>query len=66
MDLVMKEAMEDILEKVLYEPDSWGSGSTDMGDITAVMPALHPLPSVMMRLMALMRRAVISLPDTSA
>lgn len=42
MDLVMKEAMEDILENVLYEPDSWGTGSTDMGDITAVMPALHP------------------------
>ena len=42
MDLVMKAAMEDVLETVLYEPDSWGSGSTDMGDITAVMPALHP------------------------
>lgn len=42
MDMVMKQAMEEELETVLYEPDSWGSGSTDMGDLTAVMPALHP------------------------
>lgn len=39
---LMKEAMEQVLEKVAYDPAAWGGGSTDMGDVSTVMPALHP------------------------
>ena len=42
MMLVMKEAMEEHLKEVYYRPDSWGTGSTDMGDMSAVMPSIHP------------------------
>ena len=37
-----KEAMEQVLEKVTYNPQGWGTGCTDMGDVTMVMPAIHP------------------------
>lgn len=39
---LMKEAMEQVLERVSYNPAAWGGGSTDMGDVSTVMPALHP------------------------
>ena len=40
---VAKECMIAVAgqDKVQF-PDSWGSGSTDMGDLSAVMPAMHP------------------------
>ncbi len=40
--LAMKEAMEDVLEEVYYRPDFYGRGSTDNGDLSAVMPTIHP------------------------
>ena len=42
MMLAMKEAMEAVLETVKWNPENWGKGSTDMGDISMVMPAMHP------------------------
>lgn len=42
MMLAMKEAMEDVLEEVYYRPDFYGRGSTDNGDLSAVMPIIHP------------------------
>jgi len=44
MDLMLaaKEAMEAVLETVKWKPDNWGKGSTDMGDVSMVMPAVHP------------------------
>lgn len=38
----MIQAMEQVLEEVKYTPEKWGGGSSDMGDIGAVMPAIHP------------------------
>lgn len=40
--LLMKAAMEQVLETVNYNPAGWGTGCSDMGDVSAVMPALHP------------------------
>ena len=40
--LVMKEAMEDVLDEVYYRPDYYGRGSTDNGDLSAVMPTIQP------------------------
>ena len=37
-----REAMEQVLDKVTYEPQRWGTACTDMGDITMVMPGIHP------------------------
>jgi len=42
MMLVAKEAMEAVLEQVDWEPERWGKGSTDMGDVSMVMPVVHP------------------------
>lgn len=39
---LMKEAMEQVLDKVVFNPSAWGGGSTDMGDVSTVMPVLHP------------------------
>ena len=39
---LMKEAMEQVLDNVSFTPTAWGGGSTDMGDVSTVMPALHP------------------------
>lgn len=29
-------------ENVSYNPDGWGTGCTDMGDMSAVIPSIHP------------------------
>ncbi len=42
MMLVAKEAMEACLETVKFNPTSWGSGCSDLGDVSMVMPAVHP------------------------
>ena len=42
MMLAMKEAMEAVLDTVNWQPDAWGKGSTDMGDVSMIMPAMHP------------------------
>ena len=39
---LMQQAMEQVLDKVVVKPTAWGGGCTDMGDISTVMPALHP------------------------
>lgn len=39
---VAVEAMEQVLDKVTYAPQNWGGGSSDMGDVGAVIPAIHP------------------------
>lgn len=42
MMLVTKEAMECVLEKVNYNPTGWGTGCSDLGDVSMVFPAVHP------------------------
>ena len=42
MMLVAKEAMEACLETVSYKPAAWGSGCSDLGDVSMVIPAVHP------------------------
>jgi len=42
MMLVAKEAMEQVLEQVNYNPTGWGTGCSDLGDVSMVMPAVHP------------------------
>lgn len=37
-----REAMECCLENVVFNPSGWAMGSTDMGDVSCVMPAIHP------------------------
>ena len=37
-----KEALEGALESVSYKPDGWGTGCSDIGDVSSVMPAVHP------------------------
>ena len=37
-----RDAMEETLEVVNYKPESWGSGCSDLGDVSMVMPAVHP------------------------
>jgi len=37
---VVKEAMMQVLGE--YQPGTWGTGCSDMGDVGAVMPAIHP------------------------
>ena len=39
---VTREAMEETLETVKYDPAGWGTGCSDMGDVTMVIPAVHP------------------------
>lgn len=43
---LMEKAMKEIAaEENVSVNDSWGTGCTDMGDISAVMPAVHPYVS---------------------
>ena len=42
MMLVTKEAMEETLETVNYNPSGWGTGCSDLGDVSMVIPAVHP------------------------
>ena len=42
MMLVTKEAMEETLETVNYEAEGWGTGCSDLGDVSMVFPAVHP------------------------
>lgn len=37
-----RDAMEQTLEEVFYEAEGWGTGCSDLGDITMLMPAIHP------------------------
>lgn len=37
-----REAMECCLDNVEFDPSGWDMGSTDMGDVSCVMPAIHP------------------------
>jgi len=37
-----RDAMEQTLEHMEYQPDSWSTGCSDMGDVTMVLPAIHP------------------------
>lgn len=39
---LMKEAMENAGMQVRYNPDGWGTGCTDMGDMSVIMPTIHP------------------------
>ena len=39
---VMRDAMEQVLDEVKYQPESWGTGCSDIGDVGAVMPTVHP------------------------
>ena len=39
---VTKEAMEETLETVDYDPTGWNTGCSDLGDVSMVMPAVHP------------------------
>ena len=40
--LLFVDAMKQVVEKANYNSESWGTGCSDMGDVGAVMPALHP------------------------
>ena len=40
--LAMKDAMEQVLDTVKYDPGSWSGGCSDIGDVGAVMPTVHP------------------------
>ena len=42
---MMQTAMEQVVDKVNINPGRWGMGCSDMGDMAAVMPALHPCVS---------------------
>ena len=39
---VLEEAMQGIVDEVKCDPDNWSAGCSDMGDISSVMPAIHP------------------------
>lgn len=39
---VAHEAMEQTLDIAIYDPDGWGTGCSDLGDMTVLMPAVHP------------------------
>lgn len=40
--LAMKDAMEQVLDTVNYNPTSWSGGCSDIGDVGTVMPTVHP------------------------
>ena len=42
---MMQSAMEQVTDVVSVRPSGWGTGCSDMGDMCAVMPALHPYVS---------------------
>ena len=39
---VFRQAMGAVLETVNYDNPTWGGSSSDMGDITSIMPGIHP------------------------
>ena len=39
---VMKQAMEQVLDHVIYEPETIRSGCSDVGDLSSIMPMIHP------------------------
>ncbi len=39
---VFREAMEQVLEVVECNVTAWSTGCSDMGDVSSVMPAIHP------------------------
>lgn len=39
---LFKEAQSHVFTELNYDPARWGTGCSDMGDISAIMPALHP------------------------
>ena len=39
---MLEDAMGQVAEEVMVNPADWTTGCTDMGDMSAVMPALHP------------------------
>ena len=39
------KAMEHVMDVVEYKPEDWGTGCSDMGDVAAVMPTVHPYAS---------------------
>ena len=42
MMLVTKEAMDETLESVEFDPTGWSTGCSDLGDVSMVFPAVHP------------------------
>lgn len=42
---VMRQAMEQVLDKVVCEPEKIGSGCSDVGDLSSLMPVIHPYVS---------------------
>lgn len=42
MMLLTKEAMEQVLDTVYYDPEGWSTGCSDIGDLSSVMPVVHP------------------------
>ena len=42
---VMCQAMEQVLDKVVCEPEKIGSGCSDVGDLSSLMPMIHPYVS---------------------
>ena len=42
---LMKQAMEEVLDSVIYEPETIRSGCSDVGDLSSVMPMIHPYVS---------------------
>ena len=39
---MLKSAMEQVTDEVNVNPSAWGTGCSDLGDMCAVMPAMHP------------------------
>ena len=39
---MLQSAMEQVTDEVAVSPSAWGTGCSDMGDMSAVMPAMHP------------------------
>ena len=42
MTEILTEAMESVTGPGTVTRGSWGTGCTDMGDVSAIMPAIHP------------------------
>ena len=39
---MLQSAMEQVTDEVKVNPSAWGTGCSDLGDMCAVMPAMHP------------------------
>ncbi len=39
---LVKDSMDQVLDNFVVNMAGWGTGCSDMGDVSAVMPALHP------------------------